>query len=105
MSTGPALSKCLPGGGGSVPPNREYRSLLGEPLPGLDTRPLLALLTSALPTCAGVACGFAARYRAATPTTCGVAMDVPLIVFVAVLLVFHAEVMLLPGAKTSRQLP
>jgi hypothetical protein len=32
-------------------------------------------------------------------------MDVPLIVFVAVLLVRHADVMPLPGAKTSTQLP
>ena len=45
------------------------------------------------------------RYRAATPATCGDAMDVPLIVFVAVLLVLHAEVMPLPGANTSTQLP
>ena len=32
-------------------------------------------------------------------------MDVPLIVFVAVSLVFHADVMLEPGAKISRQVP
>ena len=32
-------------------------------------------------------------------------MDVPLIVLVAVLPVYHAEVMELPGAKRSRQLP
>jgi hypothetical protein len=39
------------------------------------------------------------------PVTCGVAIEVPLIVFVAVSLVFHAEVMLLPGAKMSRHVP
>jgi hypothetical protein len=32
-------------------------------------------------------------------------MEVPLMVLVAVLLVCHALVMLLPGAKRSRQLP
>jgi hypothetical protein len=34
-----------------------------------------------------------------------VAIEVPLMVFVAVLLVFHAEVMLEPGAKMSRHVP
>ena len=33
------------------------------------------------------------------------AIDVPLMVLVAVSLVFHADVMLLPGAKMSRQVP
>jgi hypothetical protein len=32
-------------------------------------------------------------------------MDVPLIVLVAVLLVYHADVMLTPGAKMSTQSP
>jgi hypothetical protein len=36
---------------------------------------------------------------------CGVAIEVPLIVAVALVLVFHAEVMLTPGANQSRQLP
>jgi len=49
--------------------------------------------------------GFWARTSAAAPVTCGVAIDVPLMVFVAVLLVFHAEVMDEPGAKMSRQVP
>lgn len=35
----------------------------------------------------------------------GVAIDVPLMVLVAVSLVFHAEVMLWPGTKISRQVP
>ena len=43
--------------------------------------------------------------RAATPATCGVAIDVPLIVLVAVSLVAHADVMLEPGAKMSTTLP
>ena len=39
------------------------------------------------------------------PATCGVAIEVPLMVFVAVSLVFHAEVMLDPGANRSTQVP
>ena len=39
------------------------------------------------------------------PATCGVAIEVPLMVFVAVSLVFQAEVMLEPGAKMSRHVP
>ena len=56
-------------------------------------------------TVAGDAPGFDWRYCAATPAVCGVAIDVPLIVLVAVLLVYHAEVMLTPGANQSTQLP
>src|SRR5688572_20558671 len=44
-------------------------------------------------------------YSAATPATCGDAMDVPLIVFVAVLDVCQADVMDEPGAYTCAQLP
>jgi hypothetical protein len=56
-------------------------------------------------TVAGEAPGFVSRNNAATPATCGVAIDVPEIVLVAVSLVRHAEVMLLPGAKMSTQVP
>ena len=59
----------------------------------------------ALATVAGDAAGLPCRYSAATPATCGVAIDVPLIVFVAVSDVYHADVMLEPGAKRSRQVP
>jgi hypothetical protein len=52
-----------------------------------------------------VAVGLAARWRAAAPATCGVAIDVPLIVLVAESPVCHAEAMLEPGAKMSRQEP
>src|ERR1044071_558116 len=65
----------------------------------------LALLTSAACTVLGVAPGSFARYRAATPATCGVAIEVPLIVFVAVSLVCHADVMLDPGANRSTHVP
>ena len=62
-------------------------------------------LTIAAVTVAGEALGFVSKNNAATPATCGVAIDVPEIVFVAVSLVFHDDVMLLPGAKMSRQGP
>src|SRR2546429_53293 len=55
--------------------------------------------------CAGVAPGLACRNRATTPATCGVAIDVPLIVLVAVSLVFHADRIEEPGANTSTTLP
>ena len=56
-------------------------------------------------TVAGELPGFASKNSAATPATCGVAIEVPEIVFVAVLLVFHDEVMFDPGAKISTQVP
>ena len=43
--------------------------------------------------------------RAAKPATWGEAMDVPLMMAAAVSELIPAEVMLLPGANTSRQLP
>ena len=42
---------------------------------------------------------------AAAPVTCGVAIEVPLIVLVAVLDVYHDDVMLEPGANMSTQVP
>jgi hypothetical protein len=71
---------------------------LGDPAERLVTLPEVALEASALATCAGVADGFTDRNSAAAPVTCGVAIEVPLIVFVAVSLVAHAEVMFTPGA-------
>ena len=43
--------------------------------------------------------------KAAMPATCGEAIDVPEIVFVAVVEVYQAEVMIEPGAKTSTHEP
>src|SRR5262245_24243440 len=71
----------LDGGGsfGSVP---VYSSLFGVlASPGLVILFTVALSVSAVPTCAGVASGWSARYSAAAPATCGVAIDVPLMVF------------------------
>ncbi len=75
------------------------------PVPGLFTTPLVALLVRALATADGEALGFAERYSAAAPAVCGVAIDVPLIVFVAVVDEYQSEVMLTPGAKRSTQVP
>src|SRR5262245_58819585 len=80
-------------------------STLGEPVPGLPTLPEVPLLTSALRTCSGVAVGLRSRYSAAAPATCGEAIEVPLMVLVALVPVFQAEVMLSPGAKMSMQVP
>ncbi len=85
--------------------NNEYSSRLGEPRPALFTTPEVALVVMALETVAGAAVGCACRYRAATPATWGVAMEVPLMVLLALLLPIQAEVMLEPGANTSRQEP
>jgi hypothetical protein len=58
-----------------------------------------AAATSAFLTVAGEAVRLVCRNLAAAPVTCGVAIDVPLMVLVAVLLVIHADVMLEPGAR------
>jgi hypothetical protein len=94
------------GGGVVVPPVPSvYSSRFGEPVPGEPTTPVVAVEVSSAAMVAGEAPGLACANSAAVPVTCGVAIEVPLIVFVAVLLVFQAEVMLLPGAKMSTQVP
>jgi len=55
--------------------------------------------------CATEAFGAISKPSAATPATCGEAIDVPEIVFDAVVDVYHAEVMLDPGANTSTHDP
>jgi hypothetical protein len=69
------------------------------------TIPFVVLPYSAVRTADGVALGFSCRYWAATPAVCGVAIDVPLIVFVAVSLVYQADVIDTPGANQSTQAP
>src|SRR6185295_12847108 len=93
------------GVGGGAPVNSEKSSRFGEPVPALLTWFGVELLTMAAVTVAGEALGFVSRNNAATPVTCGVAIDVPEIVLVAVSLVFHDEVILLPGAKMSTHVP
>ena len=108
MAAPPACAVTLPvtvpvvGAGADVPMNR---SRFGLPAPAFDTALTVAAPISALATVAGVAAGFVARYSAAAPATCGVAIEVPLRMLVAVLLVFQSEVMLEPGAKMSTQVP
>ena len=65
----------------------------------------VALLVSAAATWAGVELGLAERYAAAAPVTCGVAIEVPLIVFVAVVLLYQSDVTSTPGARMSTQVP
>ena len=74
-------------------------------MPAFVTLLGVAVAISWLVTVAGVAVGVALRTRAAAPATCGAAIEVPLIVAVAVLLVLHADVMPWPGAKRSVQVP
>ena len=80
-------------------------NLLGEPVPGLVTTLFVAMFRIVPPTTAAEAVGLFCRYRAATPATCGLAIEVPLEMAAAVSLVFHDEVTLVPGAKRSRHEP
>src|SRR5918996_2042486 len=82
---------------GGALPKIEYSSRFGDPVPMLDSLLTLALLTSAAWTTFGGAAGSPERYSAATPATCGAAIDVPLIVLNVESLVYHADVMLEPG--------
>ena len=93
------------GGGGGVMTLPTLSSRLGEPAPGFVTLFGVEAASIVFHTWAGVAVGVALRIRAAAPTTCGVAIDVPLIVLVAVLLEFQADVISCPGAKMSVQVP
>src|SRR4051812_12022126 len=86
MATSVSLSKYLPADGGVVVPAPTKSSRFAEPAPGLVTLPGVASATSLSRTCAGVSDGDAPSTSAAAPTTAGVAIDVPLIVLVAVLL-------------------
>ena len=76
----------------------------GEPARSL-TLEVRARDVNSATTCAGVQVGFAPSNNAATPATCGDAMDVPLMVLMDVEDLYQAEVMPLPGAKMSRQPP
>ena len=93
------------GVGGGAPVRSENSSRFGDPVPGLPTLFGVELLMIAAVTVAGEADGLVSRNKAATPATCGVAIDVPEIVLVAVSLVLHDDVILLPGAKISTQVP
>src|SRR5215212_9582971 len=92
------------GVGVGPPLKSEKSSLLGDP-DALVTLFGVELLMIAAVTVAGEALGFVSRNNAATPATCGVAIDVPEMVLVAVSLVLQDDVMLLPGAKMSTHVP
>ena len=83
----------------------EYNRRFGEPVPAFVITFVVALLTIALRTVVAEADGFACLYKAATPATCGEAIEVPLSVAVAVLELNQAERMPEPGAKISRHVP
>src|SRR5689334_15148715 len=83
----------------------ENSNRFGEPVPALVILFSDALLVIVFMTVATEALGFDSNTNAATPVTCGAAIDVPEIVFVAVSLVDHAEVIDEPGAKTSTHAP
>ena len=74
-------------------------------MPELPTTPEVALPVSVAATVAGAAPGVPCSTSAAAPVTCGVAIEVPLIVLVAVSDVSHEDVMFWPGAKMSTQVP
>src|SRR5215204_7468747 len=99
----PLVTGAQPGGGGLPAPTNSRR--LGEPAPGLVMTFIVALEYMVLATVCGAMVGLALRISAAPPATCGAAIEVPLMVLVAVSLVFHAEVMPSPGAKMSVQVP
>ena len=63
------------------------------------------MATIASRTVPGDAPGVFDKYSAAAPATCGVAIDVPLIVFVADGLVYQSLVMPTPGANRSTHVP
>src|SRR5918996_550925 len=86
------------GGGGVTVPTNSNR--FGDPA-GSVTLLGVALADSVFHTWPGGAVGVAPNTSAAAPAMCGVAIEVPLMVLVAVSLVCQAEVINWPGAKMS----
>src|ERR1700741_2954828 len=84
------------GGGGGVPPEPVNSNRFGEPAPAPVILSGVALPVSAVATSAGAASGWSARYSADAPTTCGVAIEVPLIVLLPPF--SQLDVMSTPGA-------
>src|SRR4051812_44438560 len=69
------------------------------------TTPLVMIAPRPSRTCCGDAAGLSPRNRAAAPVVWGVAIEVPLMMLVAVADVYQSLVMLSPGANQSTQLP
>lgn len=95
----------ITGGVAGTTAGSPYANRLGDSVPADVTTLGVASLRIASITWLGTAVGAAERNRAARPATWGAAIDVPLMVLVAVVDVCHAEVMPLPGAKRSRHEP
>src|ERR1044071_637766 len=85
--------------------NSEYSSRLGEPVPGFVTTLAVEPLTIALRVVVAEAPGLNCLYSAATPATCGEAIEVPLNVAVAVSELKYDDRIPEPGAKMSRHVP
>lgn len=75
-----------------------YSSLFGVPDGFPEITPVVELLISQLRIVDDDAFPKVALYSAATPATCGDAIEVPLIVRVAPVLPIHADVIEAPGA-------
>ena len=78
---------------------------MSEPVPAFVTALRVADEAIAEATSAGVIAGFCDNASAATPATCGEAIDVPESVRVAISDECPADTMFEPGAKTSRHDP
>ena len=78
---------------------------VGDSVPAFVMTARVAALKITEDTCAGVAEVFVAKYSAATPATWGAAIEVPCHVRNAVGVPIKADVMDVPGAKTSRHRP
>ena len=78
--------------------------MFGEPA-GSEIRSDVAVDVIQVVTRPTESAGSALNANAATPATCGAAIDVPEIVLVAEVEVYHADVMFEPGAKTSTHEP
>lgn len=75
------------------------------PAPGAAITSALLWAISCAATSAGLSAGLWDRRSAAAPATCRVAMDVPLMVAVAVGELMPAEAIPTPGAYRSTQVP
>jgi hypothetical protein len=78
---------------------------LGDAAPIFASASRVAVLVIQSEICCTELSGAIPKPSAAIPATCGEAIEVPEMVFVAVVEVNHADKMLEPGAKTSRQDP
>jgi hypothetical protein len=107
VGAGAGSEVCAGSGGARLGPaiSPLYSIRLGDPAPRFFTTPAVALASIFASTSAGEIPGSSSRSKAATPATCGVAMDVPLRLKLPVLVFAFAETMFFPGAKMSMHVP